>query len=184
MPKARRFKTRRPRAPQALLRAPDDLRAVLYARVSSERQADEGWSIPAQVKDLRRYAEERGFEIVREFTGPESASSPGREQFGEMVDFLRKKGSPKILLAEKTDRLTRNLHDDVFVEDLRTNHGVEVHLVKEGNILAPNCDPSALMQFDIMAVVARNQTRRHAAELKKGMQEAFEHHVRLQGKLP
>ena len=63
----------------------DDRRCVIYARVSSERQEQEGYSIPAQVRFLRGYARERGLEIVAEYTASESAASPGRAVFGEVV---------------------------------------------------------------------------------------------------
>ena len=53
--------------------------AVLYGRVSSKEQADEGFSIPAQLKLLREYAVEHGFEIAREFVDVETAKQTGRQ---------------------------------------------------------------------------------------------------------
>ncbi|MGE0903767.1 MULTISPECIES: recombinase family protein [Dehalococcoides] len=38
-------------------------KAAIYARVSSERQAEKDLSIPAQIKALRKYALERGWDI-------------------------------------------------------------------------------------------------------------------------
>ena len=38
-------------------------KAVIYARVSSKEQEREGFSIPAQLKLLREYAERKGFAI-------------------------------------------------------------------------------------------------------------------------
>ena len=40
--------------------AAQELEAVLYARVSSEEQEKEGYSIPAQTKSLHGYASGRG----------------------------------------------------------------------------------------------------------------------------
>ena len=84
--------------------------AVLYSRVSSKDQEKEGFSIPAQLKLLRGYAETKQFIIVQEFVDVETAKQAGRIGFGEMITFL-KKHSPtcRILLVEKTDRLYRNL---------------------------------------------------------------------------
>ena len=39
--------------------------AVMYARVSSKEQEKEGFSIPAQLKVLRGYAEEHGLSCSR-----------------------------------------------------------------------------------------------------------------------
>ncbi len=68
--------------------------AVLYARVSSKEQEQEGFSIPAQLKLLKEYAAKEGFEIVREFVDVETAKQAGRTAFGEMVGFLKE--SPSI----------------------------------------------------------------------------------------
>ena len=64
--------------------------SVIYARVSSKDQEREGYSIPAQRKTLTEYAPKNGFQIVREFVDVETAKCAGREQFGEMIAFLRK----------------------------------------------------------------------------------------------
>lgn len=43
------------------------MKTILYARVSSKEQEQEGFSIPAQLKSLKEYAQKQGLEIVREF---------------------------------------------------------------------------------------------------------------------
>ena len=43
------------------------MRVVLYARVSSERQAEKDLSIPAQLKALRDYASTKNWRVVKEF---------------------------------------------------------------------------------------------------------------------
>lgn len=65
-------------------------KAVIYARVSSREQEKEGYSVPAQLKTLREYAETKGFQVVQEFTDNETAKQAGRTNFGEMLKFLKK----------------------------------------------------------------------------------------------
>lgn len=60
--------------------------AVIYARVSSKEQKEEGFSIPAQLKLLCEYAERKEFHRVREFT-----------DFEEMVAFLKQHPHIKII---------------------------------------------------------------------------------------
>ena len=43
------------------------MQAVGYARVSSKDQEDTGYSLPAQEKLLRDYADRNGFELVKVF---------------------------------------------------------------------------------------------------------------------
>ena len=73
----------------------DLIKAVIYARVSSEEQKKEGFSIPAQLDLLRAYAKEHHIEIIREFTEAETAKQAGRHQFNEMLKFLKKKSHLK-----------------------------------------------------------------------------------------
>jgi site-specific DNA recombinase len=76
-------------------------KAVLYARVSSKEQDKEGFSIPAQLKLLRAYAVARGFAVTKEYVDVETAKQSGREEFGEMIAFLKAHPSTRIILVEK-----------------------------------------------------------------------------------
>jgi site-specific DNA recombinase len=88
-------------------------RVVIYERVSSKEQREEGYSIEAQLRLLRNYAVNRGFVIAEEFTDVESASKSGRTRFNEMLAYLRKHPACRVILVEKTDRLYRNLAKDI-----------------------------------------------------------------------
>jgi DNA invertase Pin-like site-specific DNA recombinase len=92
--------------------------AVLYARVSSKDQEREGYSIPAQLKLLHEYALKNSIKIIREFVDVETAKMAGRKRFGEMVRFFQKNSQCRTVIVEKTDRLYRNFHDCVTLEDL------------------------------------------------------------------
>ena len=93
--------------------------AVIYTRVSSREQEQEGFSLDAQSRLLREYAERNGLQIVRPFEDVETAKATGRKQFGEMIAFLRKNHHIcRTLLVEKTDRLYRNFKDAVTLQEL------------------------------------------------------------------
>src|SRR5438067_9024526 len=104
--------------------APQAVRAVLYARVSSKDQEKEGFSIPAQLRLLRDHAANKGFAIAQEFTDIESARESGRTNFTQMLWYLKKHHAVcRTILVEKTDRLYRNIKDYARVDEL----DVEVH---------------------------------------------------------
>jgi len=90
---------------------------MIYARVSSKDQEREGFSIPAQLQLLRGYAMSRDVTVLKEFVDVETAKQAGRTGFGEMLTFMRRDKSCRILLVEKTDRLYRNLKDYVTLDD-------------------------------------------------------------------
>ena len=93
-----------------------DKRAILYARVSSKEQDREGFSIDAQVKLLKGYAEMNGVRIVREYVDIETAKATGRTQFNEMLSYLKSHPAVDTVLVEKTDRLYRNLRESVTID--------------------------------------------------------------------
>src|SRR2546430_2046512 len=107
-------------------------KAVIYARVSSKEQEREGFSIPAQLKLLHESASRNAFSVVKEFIDIETAKASGRQNFEEMVRFLKNNRECGNVLVEKTDRLYRNLRDAVTLEDL----DIEIHMVKEGQIIS------------------------------------------------
>ena len=63
------------------------LRAALYLRVSTGRQADSDLSIPDQRRQAKGYCTSRGWEIVADYVEPGvSATDDRRPEFQRMVD--------------------------------------------------------------------------------------------------
>jgi DNA invertase Pin-like site-specific DNA recombinase len=141
--------------------------AVTYVRVSSKEQ-EQGFSIPAQRQLLTEYAEREGLHVVEEFEDVETAKRAGRTAFGEMVAFLRKRGSScRTLLVEKTDRLYRNIKDWVTIDEL----GIEVHFVKENVVLSEDSRSSEKFMHGIKVLMAKNYIDNLGEEVRKGMIE-------------
>ena len=137
---------------------------VLYARVSSKEQEKDGFSIPAQLKLLNEYANARGFQVIREFVDVETAKAAGRTQFRDMVKFLETTAHVKTLLVEKTDRLYRNFRDYVTLEWL----DLEIHLVKEGEVLSKDARSHVKFIHGIKVLMAKNYIDNLSEEVKKG----------------
>jgi site-specific DNA recombinase len=156
--------------PNALNGLPAIRQAVLYARVSSREQEAEGYSLAAQVKLLRDYATLHGIKVLEEFIDVETAKRTGREEFGKMLSFLKRSRKCRVVLAEKTDRLYRNLKDWVTIDDL----GLELHLVKENVILAHDARSSEKFMHGIRVLMAKNYIDNLSEEVTKGMVEKAE----------
>jgi site-specific DNA recombinase len=144
--------------------------AVIYARVSSKEQEREGFSIPAQLKLLRDYATRNDLSIAKEFVDIETAKTSGRLNFDQMVQFFTKNRRCRIVLVEKTDRLYRNFRDAVTLEDL----DLEIHLVKEGQVISKDAKSQAKLIHGMQLVLARNYIENLREEVKKGMREKAE----------
>ena len=142
-------------------------KAILVARVSSKDQ-ERGFSLPAQVKLLREYAARIGVVIVKEFRFAESAKKQGRKHFDEVIQYLRDNPDVTVALFEKTDRMSRNLQDYVTVEELVEARDIEIHLVKEGQILRKTTKSQDRLVQGIFALLARNYIQNMQEEIIKG----------------
>lgn len=146
-------------------------KAVLYARVSSKRQEEEGFSIPAQIKFLKEYALKNDIEVVEEFIEAKTAKKAGREQFNEMLSYLQEHEDKRIILVEKVDRLYRNLLDYGTIDSIK---GLEIHFVKENEILSENSRSSIKFINGIRVLMAKQYVENLAEESAKGLNERIE----------
>ena len=94
----------------------------------------------------------------------------GRKNFGEMVQYLEKSPACRVVIAEKTDRLYRNLRDCLTLEDM----DAEIHLPKEGQIISKDSKSQSKLIHGIHVVLARNYIENLKEEVKKGMREKAE----------
>ena len=146
------------------------MKCVIYARVSSKEQEKEGYSIPSQLKLLRKYASDKKMAIDEEFVDVETAKVTGRTGFNKMITHLRRNPKGKVILVEKTDRLYRNIKDWVTLDELN----VEIHFVKENFILSSESKSSEKFLHGIKVLMAKNYIDNLSEEVKKGQIEKAE----------
>lgn len=94
--------------------------AVIYLRVSTKEQAQrggeaEGYSIPAQREACKRKIASLGAVLVEEFADRgESGTSMRRPALQRLLAYLKEK-SVTYVVVHKSDRLARNVADDVAI---------------------------------------------------------------------
>lgn len=100
-------------------------RTAIYMRVSSDKQAQEGDSIPAQRDALMRYIQEH-HDLI--FTGEylDDGISGTKEDRDELQRMLAdvKQGRIDLILVTKLDRLYRNIRHYLNLQDTLDRHGV------------------------------------------------------------
>lgn len=138
-------------------------RCVIYARVSTAEQRDEGYSIDAQPKADQDYCSREGLTIARIFQEAESASRTGRTEFGRMLDLFRADPDLRTVVVHKLDRLTRNAEDLLALDML----GVRIMSVTEA---LPD-SPSGILTRDILAALAKHYSMNLKHEVVKGQRE-------------
>src|SRR3990167_6414652 len=148
------------------------MKAVLLCRVSSREQEETGYSLPAQEKLLKGYAEKLVFGVTKIFSISESASGrKQREIFSSMTEYV-KKNNIKIIICEKVDRLTRNFKDAVMIDEwLEEDEERQVHLVKDSLILHKNSRSQDKLNWGIRILFAKNYIDNLSEEVKKGQKE-------------
>ncbi len=107
------------------------MRAVSYARVSTDDQAERGYSIPTQFEANRKYAADHNIIIVAEITDDYSGTKldrPGLDQVRALIQ--RREVDAVIIFA--TDRLTRRLAHLLILREEFQRAEIELHFVRRG----------------------------------------------------
>jgi DNA invertase Pin-like site-specific DNA recombinase len=137
-------------------------KAIVYARVSSEEQKRKGFSLPAQVRELKTYCEGKFAEVVDVIETQESAGEEGRKDFGRMLERIRKENIQNIVVRH-SDRLSSNDDDKATIKKMMKKEGRKLHCVQTGRVL----DAENYEDIFIMDIEAAVNTRRLADLAKK-----------------
>ena len=152
-------------------------KAVILVRVSS-REQEEGYSIEAQLTRLRKYCERRGLEIIKEFIIVESSTRGERENFYEMIDYIKKQKFPINLICDKVDRLQRSFREMPIIDDLRRKGKLILHFNVEGQVLDANSNSSQLMVYHMYIMMAESYTNSISDNVKRSFEK-----MRQEGKI-
>ena len=109
------------------------MKVLLYARVSSERQAEKDLSIASQLKALRKYATDKGWEITKEYVDEaESARTANRPSFIEMIGHAKKHHKDvDAILVWKLSRFARNREDSIVFKSMLRKLDIQVISINE-----------------------------------------------------
>ena len=146
------------------------MKVALYARVSSDRQADRDLSIPGQLKALREYASRNGHTVVKEsIDAAETGRTSDRPAFREMIALSRLRHPPfEGILVWKLSRFARNREDSIIYKSLLKRQGIQVISINE-----PIEDsPSGRLLEGIIEVIDEFYSANLAQDVTRGMREA------------
>jgi site-specific DNA recombinase len=144
------------------------VKAVIYLRVSTKEQAEEGYSIPAQAEACRRFIADHGWELADEYVDRgESARTADRPQLQAMLARLAEDPTIEALVVHKLDRLARNLEDHAAVRAALRKAGVQLHSVTE----SLEDSASGKLVEGILASIAEFYSANLGQEIRKGMDQ-------------
>ena len=145
------------------------LRAALYLRVSTTRQAEHDVSIPDQRKQGEAYCAARGYELVETFVeASASATNDKRPEFQRMIEDGTSKPAPfDVVVVHSFSRFFRDHFElEFYVRKLAKNGVKLVSITQE-----MGDDPMHVMMRQIMALFDEYQSKENAKHVLRAMNE-------------
>lgn len=149
-------------------------KALLYVRVSSKEQEKEGYSLDAQEKLGREYAQKRGFEIVKMWKVSESAWKKERTAFNQLIDRAKKHPEIEHIIFDVTDRMTRNDFDKMKIISLIKEYGKTIHFSRTNKVINIDSGSDDEFMLDIEVAVAKKWSNDISRKAKMGLIEKAE----------
>jgi len=126
---------------------------ALYVRVSTQSQADEGYSLEAQQERLEAYCKAQGWHVCPNhiyIDAGVSGKTTERPQFQAMLEAAQA-GQVQRIVAMKLDRMARNVREFLATVDQLKVWGCDLVLVKESFDTSTPHGRFALTMFAAMA---------------------------------
>ena len=148
-------------------------RTAIYVRVSTDDQRDNGYSIDSQIRMLKEYCEKHEYNIIDIYNDAGySGKSLIRPEMQRLIKDIQKK-KIDILLAIKTDRLTREGYDGYWLLNFCEKHDVKIELTLEPfDISTANGE----MMYGMNLIFGQRERKEISARTKRALEQmALEH---------
>ena len=146
-------------------------RALLYTRVSTDEQADRGFSLRDQEARLRAHCRREGVCVVRHYQDDASAKTFDRPAFQELLTFVEKnRGALDTLFVVKWDRFSRDATGALSMIRRLEERGVRVQAIEQPVDLDV---PEQLIMLAIYVAAPEVENRRRSIATKQGMRRAM-----------
>src|ERR1700678_3729884 len=145
------------------------LRAALYLRVSTARQAEHDVSIPDQKRRGEAYRQSRGYQLAETYVEPgASATNDRRPEFQRMIEAGPSKPAPfDVVIVHSFSRFFRDdLEFELYVRKLANNRVKLVSIPQE-----MGDDPMPVMMRQIMALFDEYQSKENAKHVLRALKE-------------
>lgn len=152
--------------------------AVLYCRVSTEKEAQE-ISLTRQEEELHKLALDLNFIALETFSDQHSGYDMERDGLLDLLDFVRDEKVDAVLVQDET-RLGRG-NARMAILHLLMKTGTEIYSNHESGPISFN--EMDTMLLEILALVEEYQRKIHNAKIKRGMRRAVKNGYRPQRNL-
>ncbi|GAA4867125.1 recombinase family protein [Paenibacillus vulneris] len=157
------------------------VKAAIYARVSTEEQAEHGYSIEAQLDTLREYCQKNGLEVYEEYVdaGISGKSTTNRHALHRLLQDAEQNRFDQVLVW-KSSRLTRNILDLLLIIEKLDKRNITFRSTSEN--LETSTIPGQNM-LKLMGVIGEMERTTIVENVKMGLKHRARS-GRHNGKLP
>ncbi|MEA3254952.1 MAG: IS607 family transposase [Candidatus Altiarchaeota archaeon] len=134
-------------------------RAVIYARVSSTKQRENG-NLDRQKERLLEYAKDKNYAVVDIFTETASGLNENRKRLHQLLDLIENE-KLDIVLVEFRDRLTR--FGFRYLERYANTFGVAIEVVEKRKVKQPQEE----LADDLIAIITSFASRLYGLRSQK-----------------
>ena len=143
------------------------IRVAIYCRVSTNEQAEKGYSIGEQERLLTEDCLKNGYQIYKVYS---DAGISGKDiKHRPAIQELLKDASQKrfnMVISWKINRLSRKLADAIKIVDMLEKYGITYRSYSEP---FETNSPTGKMQFQMMAIIGEFERSTIAQNVKMGM---------------
>jgi site-specific DNA recombinase len=145
------------------------VRAALYLRVSTPRQAEQDLSIPDQRRQMESYCLAKGWEVVSEFVEPgNTATDDRRPSFQAMIEAASEKPPAfNIIAVHSFSRFFRDQFQFEFYVRKLAKNGVRLISITQDL----GDDPMSVMMRQIMTLFDEYQSKENGKHTLRAMRE-------------
>jgi len=142
-------------------------RAAIYVRVSTNEQAEEGYSIDEQLRVLKEFCEREGYLVYDEYIdrGISGKNISGRPAIQRLLHDAEEKKFD-VVLVWKMNRLARKMVDLMNIVELLNRKNIAFRSYTEKYETET---PTGKLQFQMMAAIAEYERNNIAENVKMGM---------------
>lgn len=143
------------------------MKAVIYARFSSDRQREE--SIEGQLRECHEYAEKNGITIIGEYIDRALSASKNTEKRLDFLRMIRDSGAGQFeaVLVWKLDRFARDRFDSAHYKRLLKKNGVRVISATE----SISDGPEGIILESLLEGMAEYYSAELSEKIRRGQKE-------------
>ena len=143
--------------------------ALIYSRVSTEEQAEEGQSIETQIRICKKWAKENDYQVEAVYTDEgKSATNLNRPALQDLLARCRDESGINTILVQDTDRLARNTLDHLTIKAVLRKKSIEIISISQPMI---NDSPEGNLIDTILASVNTFQSQLTGRKTSKVLEE-------------